>query len=183
MWTIRNSKYIHRSPWLTVRRDAVQTEKGVEINDFYVLEYPTWVNVIAITEDGLFIIEQQYRHGIQQRVYEICAGVCEHGEKPLEAAKRELLEETGFGGGAWSVIGKYAPNPNSMNNCCYSFLAEGVTKIQEPHQEPTEDIIVNLLSEKELLALMRNGKIVEGIMLAPLWQFFYEQRIQKTVKY
>ena len=183
MWTIHHSEYIHQSPWITVRKDAVQTGKGIIIEDFYVLEYPTWINIIAITKEGKFVIEQQYRHGIQQQVFEICAGVCEVGEKPFEAAQRELLEETGFGGGNWSLIGKYAPNPNSMNNWCYSFLAEGVTKIQEPHQEPTEDITVNLLSEKELLALMRNGKIVEGIMLAPLWQFFYEQRIQKTVKY
>ncbi len=176
MWSICRSEYIYRSRWLTVRKDAVQTDKGVDIDDFYVLEYPTWVNVIAVTDDGHYVIEQQYRHGIQQQVYEICAGGCEIGEKPLEAAQRELLEETGFGGGKWSLVGKYAPNPNSMNNWCYTFLAEGVTKVKEPHQEPTEDILVELVTKKELLALMQNGKIVEGIMLAPLWQFFCQRR-------
>ncbi len=174
MWFIRHCEYIYRSRWLTVRKDAVQTDKGVDINDFYVLEYPTWVNVIAITQEGKFIIEQQYRHGIRQQVFEICAGACESGENPMDAAKRELLEETGFGGGKWSLIGKYAPNPNTMNNWCYSFLAEGVYRIQKPHQEPTENILVHQLSTKEVLSLMQNGKIAEGIMLAPLWHYYYE---------
>ena len=146
MWKILHSEYIHRTQWLTVRKDKVITDKGVEIDDFYVLEYPIWVNVIAITKKGEFVIERQYRHGIQQWVYEICAGVCETGEKPLETAQRELLEETGFGGGTWSLMGRFSPNPNSMNNWCFSFLAKGVEIIKEPHQEPTENIKVDLVS-------------------------------------
>lgn len=172
MWNIRKSEYIYRCSWLTVRKDAVHTDKGVDIDDFYVLEYPTWVNVIAITTDGHYIIEKQYRHGIQQEVYEICAGTCEENEVPIDAAKRELLEETGFGGGKWSLIGKFAPNPNSMNNWCYSFLAEGVTRLQEPHQEATENITVLQVEENELLEIMKDGKIVEGIMLTPLYMYF-----------
>ena len=175
MWAIRQSEYIFRSPWLTIRKDAVQTEKGVEINDFYVLEYPTWVNVIAITKEGKFVIEQQYRHGIRQRVYEICAGVCESDEEPLAAAQRELQEETGFGGGRWSHIGKYAPNPSAMNNWCHSFLAEGVERISSPNQEPTEDISILQVSAKEVLSMMLKGEIVEGTMLTSLWQYFHKQ--------
>lgn len=174
MWEIHRSEYIYNSRWLTVRKDSVQTDKGIDIDDFYVLEYPTWINVIAITDEGQFVIEQQYRHGIQQQVFELCAGVCETNEKPIDAAKRELLEETGFGGGSWSLMGRYAPNPNSMSNWCYSFLAEGVTKTQEPHQEPTENILVHQVSKEELLTMMKSGKIVEGIMLTPLWQYYYE---------
>lgn len=172
MWNIRHSEYLFRSKWLTVRKDAVRTDKGVDIDDFYVLEYPTWVNVVAVTVDGYYIIEKQYRHGIKLEVYEICAGICEKGEEPLEAAKRELLEETGFGGGRWSLIGKYAPNPNSMTNWCYSFLAKGVTRLQEPHQEATENITVLQIGENELLEIMKDGKIVEGIMLTPLYMYF-----------
>ena len=179
MWTIRHSEYIYKSRWLTVRKDAVRTDKGVDIDDFYVLEYPTWVNVIAITKEGKFVIEQQYRHGIQQQVYELCAGVCEANEEPLDAVQRELLEETGYIGGTWSLIGRYAPNPNSMNNWCYSFLAVGVEKSQEPHQEPTENILIHQASAKEVLSMMKSGKIIEGTMLTPLWQYFYEHILSK----
>ena len=176
MWAIRQSEYIYKSRWLTARKDAVRTDKGIDIDDFYVLEYPTWVNVIAITQEGRFVIEQQYRHGIQQQVFEICAGICEANEEPIDAAKRELLEETGFSGGTWSLIGKFAPNPNSMSNWCYSFLAEGVTKSQEPHQEPTENIQIYSFSAEEVLSMMKKGEIAEGTMLAPLWQYFYEHK-------
>ena len=65
---------------------------GVEMEDYYVLEYPDWINVLAITTEGKFVIERQYRHGTQSVDYEICAGTLEKGEDPLEAAKRELLE-------------------------------------------------------------------------------------------
>ena len=149
------------------------------IDDFYVLEYPTWVNVIAITVEGSYVIEKQYRHGIDEILYELCAGNCEAGEKPLDAAKRELLEETGYGGGYWTLLGKCAPNPNSMNNWCYTFLAEGVAKTGLPHQEETEEIEIHLLTEEQLLGVMNKGQMAEGVMLAPLWQYFYKKKLNQ----
>ncbi len=91
-WTVLESEYLIRRPWLTARRDWVRLPNGVENNEYYVLEYPDWVNVIALTEDGKFIMERQYRHGLRWTGYEICAGVCEEGETPLESAQRELHE-------------------------------------------------------------------------------------------
>ena len=176
VWEMLESEYVYQCPWLSLRKDAVRTAKGVDIPDFYVLEYPIWVNVIAKTSEGFYIIERQYRHGIQQIVYELCAGICEQNEKPIEAAKRELLEETGFAGGNWSYIGRYAPNPSAMNNWSYTFLADGVTKQCAAAQEQTEDIQFFLLDERELLELMTTGKIVEGVMLAPLWQYFSNKK-------
>lgn len=173
-WQTISKKTVFQSPWLTVRQDAIRTGKGIDIDDFYVIEYPTWVNIIAITSEGQFLIEQQYRHGLDKIMYELCAGACEKGEDPLAAAQRELLEETGFGGGRWTLVGKYAPNPNTMNNWCYTFLAEGVVKLQEPQLELTEEIEVILFSQNEVMRLLINGEIEEGIMTAPLWRYFYE---------
>lgn len=62
-WQILNSKYLLKTKWLTVRQDYLKMPTGVEMEDYYVLEYPDWINVIAITEDGRFVIERQYRHG------------------------------------------------------------------------------------------------------------------------
>lgn len=92
-WKKLESQYLFQRPWLTVRRDKVELPDGRTNDEFYVLEYPDWVNVIAITKNGQFVMERQYRHGIGVTCYEICAGVIEQGESPLEAAKRELLEE------------------------------------------------------------------------------------------
>ena len=93
-WIILSSDYPLKSKWLNVRKDHIRMPKGVELDDFYILEYPDWINVIAITEDGKFVLERQYRHGTQTVEYEICAGVIEKGEEPLAAAQRELFEET-----------------------------------------------------------------------------------------
>lgn len=170
-WTILKQKYLLKCKWLTVRKDTVELANGVVLDDYYVLEYPTWVNVIAITEEGLFVIERQYRHGTESIDYEICAGTCEKDEKPIDAAKRELLEETGFGGGEWTLYGLSTPNPAAMSNLNYTFLAKGVTKIAQPHQEQSEDIEVFTITRDELVSLMERGDITQGCMLAMLWKY------------
>lgn len=145
---------------------------GVEIPDFYISELPDWVNVIAITKDGKYVIEEQYRHGLQRTCLELCAGDVEPGEDPLFAAQRELLEETGYAGGKWSSLGSYAPNASGANNLCHSFLAEGVTLQQAQNLERTEDIKIILFSENELKDALMNNLIPEGVMAAPLWKYF-----------
>jgi len=170
-WKLISSKYLFKNRWLTVRKDHVVMPSGTEIDDFYVLEYPDWVNVIAITEDDKIIIEQQYRHGIQQVNFEIPAGGIESGESPIEAAKRELLEETGYSGGEWQEFMLSAPNPNSMNNICHTFLAKGVRKTSTPHPEKTEDIKIHLCTIEQVTELLANSSIIEGIMQAPLYKY------------
>ncbi len=171
-WKVKDSSYLFKHRYLTVRKDWVITQKGVEIPDFYVIENPNWVNVIALTEDGQFVMEQQYRHGIGKVGYEICAGMIEDGETPLEAAKRELQEETGYSGGEWCEFMQSTPNPSSMNNTNYTFLAQKVQKTEVPKPDLTENIRVILKTPKEVKELLLGGKISEGIMQAPLWKYF-----------
>lgn len=170
-WEILGSEYLIKRPWLTARKDHVRMPSGVENEEYYVLEYPDWVNVIAITDDGFFLMERQYRHGIQQTCYELCAGVCEKGETPLQAAQRELYEETGFGGGEWSLFMGVCPNPSSMTNTCYCFLALHVKQISTQHLEATEDISVQKLSLEEVRYLLNSNQFKQALMVAPLWKY------------
>lgn len=174
-WEIIDSTYPFVCNWLKVRKDHVRMPSGLEIPDFYVEELPDWVNIIAITKDGKYILEEQYRHGIQQVCFELPAGVIEKGEMPIDAAKRELAEETGYSGGEWMSFGLYAPNCSGSNNFCYSFIAVGVEKTSEPQIEPTEDIKIHLVSKEKLKSYLHNNKIIEGVMQAPLWRYFAEQ--------
>ena len=173
-WTVLESEYLFCRPWLTARRDKVRLPNGNINPEFYVLEYPDWVNVIAITDEGRFIIERQYRHGIGSAGWEIPAGVCEKGETPEQAARRELLEETGYGDGEWTLSLVSAPNASTSNNHCYSFVATGVRKITGQHLEATEDISVHLKTREEVLELMLSGQIRQATMLSPLWKYFAE---------
>ena len=74
-WKTLESEYIVKRPWLTARRDKVELPNGTIHPEYYVLEYPDWVNVIAITKDGKFVMVEQYRHGLDEIFTELVAGV------------------------------------------------------------------------------------------------------------
>jgi len=170
-WEVLASEYLFRRPWLTARRDHVKLPTGAEIPEYYVLEYPDWVNVIAITTDDEFVMIRQYRHGIGETRYELVAGVIDAGEEPIEAAKRELYEESGYGGGEWMEFMSSCPNPSAMTNTNYTFLAVGVERLSSQHLEATEDISVHLLKKEEVVALLRDDQIRQSLMAAPLWKY------------
>lgn len=172
-WKTLDSEYLYKRPWLTARRDTVQLPNG-EINDeYYILEYPSWLNVIAITESDEFVMVRQYRHGLGDIFTELVAGVVEEGEPPLEAAKRELAEETGFGGGEWELLTVVSANPGSLNNLSYSFLARGVKPVTKQHLDRTEDVEVVFLKEEEVLRMLTADEVKQALMAAPLWKYFY----------
>lgn len=88
-------QYVLRDRWISVHADDCVTAEGVEISPYYVLEYPDWVNVVALDEYDHVLLIRQYRHGLGRISLELPCGGAEPGESTLDAARRELLEETG----------------------------------------------------------------------------------------
>ncbi len=172
-WNLLESEYLIRRPWLTARRDRVKLPNGQINDEFYVLEYPDWVNVIAVTEEGEFIMIEQYRHGLGEVQMEICAGVVEKGEHHLDAAKRELMEESGFGGDKWRLLTVLSGNPSTTNNLTYCYVAEGVKKISDQHLDRTEDVAVRILSRNDVENLLRKDVMKQSLMVAPLLRYLY----------
>ena len=171
-WKTVSSEYVIREPWMTVRKDKMMLPDGRVKEGYWSLEYPDWINVIALTKSGEFIFERQYRHGLGIVEFEIPAGVIEKGETPLEAARRELMEETGFGGGNWQLFMETCQNPGTCNNITHTFLARGVEPKGERHLDDNEDIDVYLLSEAEVRGILERDEIKQSMMSAPLWKYF-----------
>lgn len=171
-WLVLESTCLSDRPWFTVRRERVQLPSGVEIPEWYILDYPDWVNIIAVTEDDQYVFITQYRHAVGETRFELVAGCCEEGETPLESARRELMEETGYGGGEWSLFMTTSPNPTSHSNRCYTYLAKGVRRLGEQNPEPTEEIEVQLLAEAEVRELLSGDEIIQCLHAAPLWKYF-----------
>lgn len=172
----RKTEYLIRRPWLTARRDEIEYPDGRVQPEYYVLEYPSWINIIAITDDGQFILERQWRQALGIVSLEIPAGVVEDGETPLAAAQRELAEETGYTGGEWTELLTIAPNPGVMNNLCHCFLAQGVVHTTTQHLDDTEDLEVMLCSESDVFDHLQRGDFLQAMMVAPLWKYFYLSR-------
>lgn len=176
-WKVLGSEYLlEKGIWLKVRQDKVEMPNGAVLPTYFVFEFPCWINVIAITKDGQMVMEDQYRHGLGETHYELVAGVIDPGESPLEAAKRELSEETGYEGGEWELFMTLSPNPSNHSNLSYTFLAKGVEKVREQHQERTEDIHVHVLDKEEVRSLLEQGEIIQALHAAPLWKYFCKEK-------
>jgi ADP-ribose pyrophosphatase len=176
VYKVLSSEYVHRAPWLTARRDKLQVPNGHVIPDYYVLEYAHWVNTIALTKDGEMVMIKNYRYAIDQTHYELCAGVMDDDDKtPMDAAKRELLEETGYGGGEWKEWMLISPNPATHTNMNYCFIAYGVEKIAKQDLEPSETLTVHVLKQDEVRQLLKDEQIINCMHVAPLWKYFAEK--------
>lgn len=179
LWKTGSSEYLVKRPWLTARKDHVILPDGRENPEHWIIEYSDWINVIAITAEGEFVFERQYRHGLGIVEYEICAGVIEKGETPIEAAKRELMEETGYSGGEWSLEMVTCQNPSVCSNLTYCFIARGVEPASGQNLDYTEDISVHLLSAREVHSLLKADRLKQSLMTAPLWKYFAENPISE----
>lgn len=178
-WKILKSEYIAHRPWMTARCDTVQLPDGRVNPEYWVLEFPDWVNVIAITKEGDMVMVRQYRHALGVTEYEICAGVIEEGEAPLAAAQRELLEETGYAGGEWTEFMTICANPSNHTNLAHTFLALGVERVAEQHLDATEELTYHIIPQREVFAMLQRGEMLQALMAAPLWKYFYEHPIKE----
>ena len=102
-WKTINSNYIIQRPWATLRVDKLEMPNGNIKEEYYVLEYPTWVNMVALTEDNQIIFVKQYRHGAGQIMVQLPAGFVEENEDP-EIAVATVIFQGGSGGNAGPMV-------------------------------------------------------------------------------
>jgi 8-oxo-dGTP pyrophosphatase MutT (NUDIX family) len=170
-WKILARKTLLDRRWLKITEDSVELPNGTIIDEFHVLHSPNWAAVIAITEDGEILMVEQYRHGLGRTSLELPSGVIEANEGPLEAAKRELFEETGHKARDWTALIDVSPEPSRSTHRAHFFVAHGAHQAGAARPDDSEIIEIKSLKLDELLNALTSGHIdhaahVGAILLA-----------------
>lgn len=170
-WKTNDTKKIADCRVFKVRENFCERESDGLKSTFFVIENPDWVNVIALTKANEVVFIEQFRHGIEEIILEIPGGMIDKGEEPEKAAKRELLEETGFTSDEWIFLGKSRPNPALQNNTIFHFLAVNCEKTAETGFDEHENVVTKLEKLENVETILRNEENIHSLVLTAFYYF------------
>jgi len=171
-WKILSSEYILKHHYFTARRDRCQRPGGQIVDPYFVVELPTSVCALALTEDNKVILARQYRHPIGETILEIPGGFIDKGEEPKKAIARELLEETGYEFSSYEYVGKIAANPGILDNYTHLYLAKGGKKITIQSLDANEDIQIVLLPSDEVRRMLLQNEFTQALHVCCMFYAF-----------
>lgn len=169
-WRVRQVQEVVRDRWIDLRAETCETPEGHDIDPYYVISYPDWVNIVAITEDQNLVLTRQYRHAAGRTFLELPGGAVDPLDRDLEAAaRRELLEETGYTASRFQLVATRFPNPALQTNRLHTFLAEGAVRIATSQLETGEEgLTVELASLIDELDGIVGGLLEQALHVSSL---------------
>ncbi|MFZ0632097.1 MAG: NUDIX hydrolase [Acidobacteriaceae bacterium] len=179
---VLSSKIAYEGPLFRVQTDVIREPNGKEVTRD-VIRHGGSAVILAIDrskskKDPLVLLERQFRHAAQQYLYELPAGKMDPGESHLEAAKRELLEETGYQARKWTKLVKYYASPGFLGEWHEVFLAEDlVPGLAQPEEDETIELQFVPLSR--LLRLVEKGQIQDGKTMISVMYYVRSQGRRK----
>lgn len=150
-------------PYFKAKREAYQFENGKIVDPYFFVELPESVTAMAVTKENQIILVEQYRHPIRESLFELPGGFVDLHEEPIDAIRRELLEETGYGFEQIVSLGKTAANPGVLNNFTHLFLATGGVYEQEQMLDSNEEIKIHLFSIDEVKRMLEKSEIKQSM--------------------
>lgn len=157
------TRIVAETPWLRLECHDVLDEGADAPREVTTLAFADWVVTAARTADGAWVLVRQFRHGVEALTLEPAGGIIDDGEPPDAAARRELLEETGFGGGELVPLGFAHPNAALSKNRAFFFLVDGAREVAAPEQRVDERTEVVLLDEAALERALDDGEVVHAL--------------------
>ena len=159
-WKILKFETAFKNKWWDIVQEMVELPDGSIIEDFFVSRHPGSAVILALTESNDVVVRRQYKHGCREIVTELPIGALDASDADfVDAAKRELLEETGYGSGVWEAVGTLVPNPTSSTSRVHVFLARGVRKVAEAEVNPREEGETSLVAPAELMHMVASGQL------------------------
>jgi ADP-ribose pyrophosphatase len=159
-WKVLGQKLLLSAPpWLSVYRERVQLPSERIIDDFYRVVLPDFAVVLPVTATGEILMVRGYKHGLGRATLTVPAGLMNPGEPPLDAARRELLEETGYEAAEWKQLGRYIVDGNRQCGTMHLFLARNARAVRPPQDDETEVLQVELMRREQVLDALRAGEI------------------------
>jgi ADP-ribose pyrophosphatase len=176
-WVETSRELVTKTALFRLFKVGFRSEASGKEGRFDVLESKDWVNVVPFLENGKVLLVEQFRFGIGAVTLEFPAGKVEDGQTPLEAARRELQEETGGIGESIEPLGRCYGNPAFLNNHCYHFVAQGVKLGHAQELDADEELRYREVSPAEVDELIATGAIRHSLSVAS-W-YFYRNGKQK----
>lgn len=170
-WRIIASSYLVRDRWLNLRADRCQTRNGIIVDPFYILECRDWAHVVAFDPDFRVLIVRQYRHGAQRVCAEIPCGVIDESDNsPLEAIKREMMEETGCRAARFESLGSAYANPARQTNLVHAFAAFDVQQVADQSLDEVEEIEYEFVDIQTLMGMIDSGEFCQSLHITSFFQ-------------
>jgi len=173
-WTVLETEFLQDCAVFSVSRTLARSPRTGNSHRFYRIDSPDWVNIVPITPAGDIVLVKQFRHGLDDFTVEIPGGLVDPGETPVDAAGRELLEETGYRAAEVVPLGSTNPNPALFGNTLHSFLGRDVEWVSELRPDSTEETDVMVVSPAELTDLIRGGSVNHALVIAALHLLQFE---------
>lgn len=165
-WELIKKEPVFESKWMTIEKRSYRLPTGEIKEDYYHLNRPDYVLVLAIDEQDRILLERQYRRGVDEFVYELPAGWINEGEKPIEAAKRELREETGALGEGDSTV-EIFPQPGFSSMKAHVAVLK-VNSQGEHSRDADEHLTAEWVSKQQVRAMVKDGRIRDMGLLSAL---------------
>lgn len=169
-WRRTRSETVADCRVFKVRKDFCERASDRLEHSFFVVENPDWVNVVALTKSDEVVLIEQFRHGTEEITLEIPGGMIDAGENAETAARRELLEETGYAADEFVYLGRTRPNPAIQNNWIYFYAAVGAEKISATAFDAHESVVTKKVARDKIPQLIAAESITHSLVVAAFYK-------------
>lgn len=163
-WLTLSSRTIYRNSWIALREDRVIRPDGAE-GIYSVVEMRPSCGIVAINEDNQIALVGQWRYVHNKYSLEIPTGGSEQGETPLDAAKRELVEETGLTASDWTALGSIDNSNGATTDVAHIFLARNLT-VGSAIPQGDEQVDLRWMPFGDAVLSVMKGEITESVSVA-----------------